>query len=255
MRGQRRRRDHQHPRPGEELRQAHLDVPRARRHVHQQVVDRTPRDVLEEYLRPARLVENGVVVLRPALSERELIDIPGIGTLEAFNTDGLRTLARTIKAANMKEKTLRYRGHAETMAVLRETGFLNREEIEVAGTRIAPLDLAAKLLSEKWLLGEGDRDITVFKLIVEGAKGGVSLRYTYDMLDRYDARTRVHSMARTTGYAATQAVRMMAGGLFRRAGVNPPEYVGREPQCVEFMLRGLRERGIVYTQTIERPRA
>ncbi len=211
----------------------------------------SPVDVLEEYLRPARLVEHGEIVVRPALSERELIDVPGIGTLEAFNTDGLRTLTRTIKAVNMKEKTLRYRGHAETMSVLREAGFLGSEEVEVGGARVRPIDLSAKLLFRKWSLGEGDRDITVFKLIAEGTKGGAPVRYTYDMLDRYDAVTRVHSMARTTGYTATQAVRMMARGMFRRPGVNPPEFIGREPRCVEFMLEGLRERGIVYARSVE----
>ncbi len=58
----------------------------------------SPIDVIEEYVRPARYVENGVLVTRPALSDPELIDFHGIGTLEAFNTDGLRTLAQTIDA-------------------------------------------------------------------------------------------------------------------------------------------------------------
>ena len=67
----------------------------------------SPIDVIEEYTRPARYKENGAMVTRPALSDPELIDFPGIGTLEAFNTDGLRTMASTIKAPNLKEKTLR----------------------------------------------------------------------------------------------------------------------------------------------------
>ena len=85
----------------------------------------SPLDVIEEYSRPARYVENGVQVTRPALSDPELIDFPGLGTLEAFNTYGLRTLANTIDAPNMKEKTLRYPGHIEKMAVLRECGFFS----------------------------------------------------------------------------------------------------------------------------------
>jgi lysine 6-dehydrogenase len=211
----------------------------------------SPMDVIEEYVRPARLVENGAVVVRPALSERELVDFPEVGTLEAFNTDGLRTLATTIRAANMKEKTLRYPGHVEKMAVLRDTGFFSKEEIDVGGIRIRPLDLTAKLLFPKWRMGEGDRDITVFQLIVEGKKAERQCRCTYSMLDRFDVRTGIHSMARTTGYTATQALRMLSQGLYRRWGVSAPEFVGRQPECVEFMLRGLRERGIVYRGTIE----
>jgi saccharopine dehydrogenase-like NADP-dependent oxidoreductase len=76
-----------------------------------------PWDVLEEYTRPARIVEHGQIVLKEPLSEPELLEFPGVGTLEAFNTDGLRSLAYTLKAPFMKEKTLRWPGHAELMRV------------------------------------------------------------------------------------------------------------------------------------------
>src|SRR5690606_68896 len=52
----------------------------------------SPADVIEEYVRPARYLVNGELVTMPALSEIELLDFPGIGTLEAFNTDGLRSI-------------------------------------------------------------------------------------------------------------------------------------------------------------------
>jgi saccharopine dehydrogenase-like NADP-dependent oxidoreductase len=212
----------------------------------------SPADVIEEYVRPARYVENGAMVVKPALSEPELIDFEGIGTLEAFNTDGLRTLVRTIAAPNMKEKTLRYPGHIEKIAVLRETGFFGRDEIMIKGTRIRPIDLTAKLLFPMWKMGEGDRDITVMKVIVEGVRAGGTWRTTYDLFDRYDAASGVHSMARTTGYAAAQAVRMVARGLYRRPGITAPEMIGRLPKCVEFMLAGLRERGVVFRETVEK---
>ena len=73
----------------------------------------SPVDVIEEYTRPARYIENGKLIVKPALSDPELLNFPGIGTLEAFNTDGLRSLAHTVKCPNMKEKTLRYPGHIE----------------------------------------------------------------------------------------------------------------------------------------------
>ena len=83
----------------------------------------SPLDVIEEYTRPARYVENGKLIVRAALSDPELINFPGVGTLEAFNTDGLRSLAETIKCPNMKEKTLRYPGHIEKMAVFERQVF------------------------------------------------------------------------------------------------------------------------------------
>ena len=59
-----------------------------------------PFDVLEEYTRPARLVENGRVVVRPALSDPELIDFPTSArwrhsTLTACAASSTRSRRRT----------------------------------------------------------------------------------------------------------------------------------------------------------------
>jgi len=211
----------------------------------------SPADVIEEYTRPARYVENGSTVVRPALSDREMIEFPRIGSLEAFNTDGLRTLIKTIDAPNMKEKTLRYGGHVEKMAVLRSTGFFDKEEIEVNGTRVRPLDLTSKLLFRSWGLDHQEIDLTVMQVIVEGQRDGKRLRYVYDLFDRRDEAGGVHSMARTTGYTATVVARMLAEGLFPHKGLIVPEYIGKDAACVSFILEGLRERGIVYEERIE----
>ncbi len=211
----------------------------------------SPIDVVEEYVRPARYVENGQLVVRPALSDPEYINFPKVGTLEAFNTDGLRSLADTIDCPNMKEKTLRYPGHIEKMAVLWETGFFDTEPIEIGGTMVRPVDFTAKLLFPKWKLEPGDVDLTVLKVVIEGEVAGAPRRYTYDLFDRYDEETGVHSMARTTGYTATVAVRMLAKGLYTTPGITPPEFFGRHDDCVEFLLDGLKERGVIYNQHIE----
>ncbi|MCP4213170.1 MAG: saccharopine dehydrogenase, partial [bacterium] len=211
----------------------------------------SPYDVIEEYTRPARYVENGQMVIRPALSDAEYINFPGVGTLEAFNSDGLRTLAKTIDAPHLKEKTLRYPGHIEKIAVLRETGFFDTEEVEINGTKIRPLDFTAKIMFPKWEMKEGDVDITVLQVIIEGRKEGKAVRYTYDLLDKYDAATGTHSMARTTGYTATVALRMLASGLYNQKGISAPEMVGRKRECVDFMLARLEERGIIYHETVE----
>jgi saccharopine dehydrogenase-like NADP-dependent oxidoreductase len=213
----------------------------------------SPIDVIAEYTRPARYVENGNLVIRPALSDPELIDFPGIGTLEAFNTDGLRTLADTIDAPNMKEKTLRYHGHIEKMAVLRAAGFFDEEAVEIDGHSIRPVDFTAKLLFPQWQMEEGEVDITVLQIIVEGEKNGTPQRFVYNLLDKFDAPSNTHSMARTTGYTATVAARMLATGLYDQTGISPPEFVGRHQECVDFMLEGLAERGLVFETDEMRP--
>lgn len=211
----------------------------------------SPIDVIEEYVRPARYIENGNMVIRPALSDPELIDFPGIGTLEAFNSDGLRTLAYTLNAPNMKEKTLRYPGHIEKMKMLREIGLFDNNEIDVKGIKIKPIDLTARLLFPLWQLHPNDKEFTVMKMIIEGYKKDKKYRYTYFLLDYHNDKTNVHSMARTTGYTATMILRMFSKGMFNRKGICPPEFIGQDPRCVKFILSGLKKREIDYHETIE----
>ena len=211
----------------------------------------SPADVIEEYTRPARYVENGVEVTRPALSDPELLDFPAVGTLEAFNTDGLRTLIKTIGAPDMKEKTLRYPGHIEKMAMLRESGFFSKEPMTLDGQSVRPIDLTSRLLFPMWKLGPGEGDITVLRIHVEGRLDGRRRRFQYDLLDRFDRDSNTTSMARTTGYTATMAARMIAEGLYDRIGISPPEFLGRVPGCVSYLLDGLAQRGVVYEEQVE----
>ena len=210
----------------------------------------SPFDVIEEYTRPARYIENGKMVIKPALSDIELMNFPNIGTLEAFNSDGLRSLAETIDAPNMKEKTLRYPGHVEKMKLLRETGFFNKDIIEINGLKISPLDFTSKLLFPKWKLEEGEVDITVMKIIVEGFKDNKKIFSSYYLYDKYNFDTKVHSMARTTGYTATMVLRMISKGLFNHVGIIVPEMIGKNEACVNFILSGLEQRGIIYHKSV-----
>ncbi len=211
----------------------------------------SPIDVIEEYTRPARYIDGGRMVVREALSDPEMLNFPGIGTLEAFNSDGLRTLATTVKGDYLIEKTLRYKGHIEKMAVLRDTGFFDKEPISINGTMISPLEFTSKLLFPKWKLQEGEEDITIMQVITEGLKDGIRRRYTWDLYDRFDTTTGVHSMARTTGYTATVVARLLAKGLYDHKGVSAPEYLGKNEAIVKFLFKGLQERGVVYKEKLE----
>ncbi len=210
----------------------------------------SPRDVIEEYVRPARYVRDGQVVTAPALSERELVDFDGVGTLEAFLTDGLRTLTRTISAPDMCEKTMRYPGHARLMEVLRDAGFFSRVPIDVSGSLVTPLEVTSALLVPRWQFRAGESDVTVMRVAISGRFRGERLRYQYDLHDRGDAIGGVHSMARTTGFTATVVARMLAAGMWTAAGVFPPELIGRDESCVRFILAGLEARGVRYVETI-----
>jgi lysine 6-dehydrogenase len=212
----------------------------------------SPIDVLAEYTRPARFVENGEEVVRPALTDPELIEFPEVGVLEAFNTDGLHTLGRTLDVPFMKEKTLRYPGHAELMRVFRECGFFDEELIEVEGCMVKPIALTSRLFFDKWRATSEDREFTVMQVIIEGRKNNRKIRSTYCLLDRYDEKTKTTSMARTTGYTCSIVARQLLAGMFDNKGICPPEYIGRTAGCFEHLLVEYGKRGIyLKEETVE----
>lgn len=219
-------------------------LPWARHWPYQYRAPFAPLDVIEEYTRPARMIEEGRVVTRPALSEPELIDFPRIGTLEAFNTDGLRSLLTTVKARNMREKTLRYPGHIELMRVLRETGYFSKEEIQVGGRGVRPIDVTAKLLFAQWTPTPGETEFTVLRVVVRGKESGVTIERRYDLMDVTDAVTGQSSMARTTGFPAAIMARMLLRGEFAEPGVFAPEQVATHEGVMKRMLSELARRGV-----------
>jgi len=211
----------------------------------------SPTDVIEEYTRTARMVENGEIVEKPALTEIEHLEFENVGTLEAFNSDGLRSLLWTIKAKNMYEKTLRYPGYASKIKLLSDNGFFNSEKIQTKEGLISPLEMTSSILFDQWKLNENEVDITVMRITVTGDKDGKKMRHSFELYDEYDPTSKIHSMARTTGYTASVALRMIDKQLYTKAGVCFPEYLGKNQQIVDFMLSGLKERNINYDYKIE----
>lgn len=206
----------------------------------------SPADVIEEYTRPARVVRSGEEVVLPPLSEREFVEIEKVGSLEAFISDGLRSLIHTLDIPEMEEKTLRYPGHARQMEILRDAGFFSQDEILIGNQKIRPLDMTSALLFDQWKLEEGEVDITVMKVEVWGEKDGRQEYIAYDLYDEYDPGSGIHSMARTTGYTATITARMVLNGMYAHKGISPPEYLGKHEKCVEFLFREFEKRSVRY---------
>jgi saccharopine dehydrogenase-like NADP-dependent oxidoreductase len=206
----------------------------------------SPTDVIEEYIRPARYMENGTIVTRPALSEPEIVDIPPVGPLEAVLTDGLRTLLRTMKVPNMVEKTLRYPGSVDILRALRELGFFSDEPLPIHGHSIAPLDMTTRLLLPHWKLQPGEEDFTVMRIVISGDENGKTVEYAYNLYHRYDTITGTLSMAQTTGFTASAVANLVLSGKFNRVGLSPPEYIGFDAENYSFILDYLKQRGVIY---------
>lgn len=212
----------------------------------------SPIDVIEEYTRPARLQRGGKVVTLPALTEREMIQFDKPGELEAFNTDGLRSLLKTMAhIPDMSEKTLRYPGHIALIEDLKRAGFFGETPVEVNGAKVVPLEVTAKLLIDQWKLKPGEPELTVMRVTVEGSEQGKRVRHVWDMYDEYDPKTGFSSMARTTGFTCAAAANLLLDKTFTDTGVHPPEHVGAVEACYDSMLTYLGQRGVHYRQRTE----
>ena len=191
----------------------------------------SPIDVIEEYTRPARMMINSKIITKPALSEIEIIDICDVGILQAFNTDGLRSLLLTMShIPNMKEKTLRYPGHAEKIQSMVDQGLFNDNNIKETVDN----------LFDVWKLNKNENEFTVLDINIHSDSKTIH----YHLYDEFDKKTLSSSMARTTGYTATATVNMLANNLWNKKGVHPPEIIGSSKQCIEFLLKYLNERNV-----------
>jgi len=215
-----------------------------------------PSDVIEEYTRPARQVESGRVVVKEALSEVETYELPEVGTVEAFNTDGLRSLADTLDVPSMTEKTIRWPGHADLMRAFRTAGLFDQSPVDVRNeqgetVRVRPLDVTSALLFPKWTYEADEVDLTVMRVSAVGVQGGARKCSTWNMLDRRNPETGETSMARTTAFPCAIVARMLLDGTFTEPGVYAPERLGREPKIVERVLEELARRGVRFVRTDE----
>ncbi len=201
-------------------------------------------EVLEEYADSGTMVENGKEVVRPMISDTEMIEMDRTGPMACLNSDGLRTLLHTTSIPNMFEKTLRYPEHFEAMRIFKEAGLLGRDPIRVKGHSVRPIDVLVSVLDPLWKYEPGEADITVMKLVISGEEKGKAASYTYDMYDEYDPATGTPSMARTTGYTCNAVAHLVLEGSYSQKGICPSEFVGQAEGAWESVREYLAERNI-----------
>ncbi len=181
-------------------------------------------DLLEEYVRPARIIRGGVPAEVPAFSGLERVQIAGVGEMEAFYSDGLRTLVESLPGVReMGEKTLRWPGHAEAVRPLVENGRL-LDELRRHCLANPPRDLVVLDVRMRW--GDTRRQAT--------------------MLDRYDAKTGMTAMSRTTAFTTSVVAQLAARGGLKEHGVHPLERIARDDKAYGFILAEMESRGVRF---------
>lgn len=213
-------------------------------------------DVMNEYTRPVRLIENGHSKTVEPLSGRGYLHFPKVGKLEFFLTDGLGTLTRSFpKVLVMREMTLRYRGHAEIITMLTKLGYFDRRKLKVNGELIEPREVSLGLLRSAFSAGTRE-DLLAFRVDVEGLVDGRRVLVRYHLLDRFDPKMGVSAMARTTAYPCTSVALLAGQGRLRERGVVPPEMIAKKQQLFRFVTHRLRAHGVrlgVRTRAVSNP--
>lgn len=209
----------------------------------------SPAEVIEEYTRPVRIRRGGRVVELPALSERERVNFDGIGEFDAFLTDGLRSILETMShVPELVEKTLRWPGHLDAVIALREAGFLSRRPVKLQGAgEVVPLMLSIELLREEWRLREGEQDMVLMRVVVEGEQDGNPRRHIWTLCDVFDEEHGFTAMARTTGFTCAAAADLLADGYWHQSGVFPAEIVGRSNVAFAYIFKYLDVRGVRFS--------
>lgn len=191
----------------------------------------SPSDVIEEYVRPARFRRGNRNIIMDALTEIETVDHPKYGELEAFNSDGLRSLLDSFpNIPNMVEKTLRYPGQAQQMALLREAGFFEPEMLELTSERLFKL----------WKLKSDDPEFTLMLIYIE-TTDGKKIEIELSAERNADGWS---SMTQTTGYNCTAAVEWTLKNPKLDSGLYSPEKLGAISSYWEFLLDYLKGKGI-----------
>ena len=213
------------------------------------VITWSAKDLIELYTRKANIVQDGKLIQVPATSGVEELTFSGVGKLEAFYSDGLRTLLKTVKVTgDMWEKSLRYPGHAEKINLLETLGFFEKNSVCVEGTGVSPRALTERLLEVKLKKPEMP-DIVAMLIEVVGSKNAERVQFQYRMLERFDKKHKVTAMARTTAYTASVVAQLVAKRAIIEKGVIPTEKLGMNKRVYTRFMGMMKQKGVSVKET------
>jgi saccharopine dehydrogenase-like NADP-dependent oxidoreductase len=204
-------------------------------------------DLFEEYTRKVSIVKNHKLVEVEALEGVETVAFEGIRPLEAFFTDGVRTLQHTIRAKNVWEKTLRYPGHVEKIKFLINLGLLSKDRLRTIP--ISPWEFMRNFWTEKLSLFD-EKDVVLMRVIITGRKASTHLQHTFEVVDYFDEKRNITAMARTTAYTAFAVIKLLTENKIAEHGVIPPEILGMNHTLFHEIETLLKERNIHITKSL-----
>ena len=202
----------------------------------------SPIDVIEEYTRPARIKENGSIKTVEALTGLINFEFEGVGKLEAFLTDGLRTLLTTDMTRNIPtllEYTIRYPGHSEMITELLNNNKLDDTVKSHNGKITSQREITTKQLFKEWKLNEDDREFTLLIITAKTEKDKDISCIVYD-----EWQNGWSSMSRTTGLTACAITNLIIDKKLKKTGIITPEELGSNQNYFDYIINYLENKEI-----------
>ena len=180
--------------------------------------------LINEYIEKARVIRNGKIQEVNSMTELETLSFQGYSPLEAFQTSGgTSTLPDTFlgKIRELDYKTIRYAGHCEKFKTMIDLGLCSSKEITADYVKVSPRKVFGELLQLN-LPADGP-DYVLVRLDFVGKIAGETKKLRYDIVDKFDERTGLSAMMRTTAFPASIVAQMMARGDVLERGATPQE--------------------------------
>ena len=181
----------------------------------------SPHGLINEYIEPAVLLEDGKITTRPSMTEAEELEFPPpFGFLEAFYTSGgTSTLPKTYenKINHLDYKTIRYPGHCHIFKAMLDLGFADETEFKHKNIACTNREIFEKMLIQP-LSYESD-DVVLIRVTAIGHKGGSHKIIQYQCIDYQDHKTGLTAMMRTTAFPAVIILQMLIRGDITDQGV------------------------------------
>jgi saccharopine dehydrogenase-like NADP-dependent oxidoreductase len=96
-------------------------------------------------------------------------------------------------------------------------------------------------------LKKGKEDFTVMRAKVLGKSGVENVGYEYLIYDKYDSKSGMHSMSRTTGFACISVAEILLDGSFTKHGIITPEAIAGTDGLFTRIMNYMEDRGVEIT--------
>ena len=205
--------------------------------------------LLNEYLEPVKVIEDGKIMEKPPLTELEAVHFsPPYTSMEAFLTSGgTGTLIYTQqdRVENLFYKTIRYPGHADKMRFLFELGFKSEEPIVINGQEISPRQFLETLLQKN--LTFNAPDVVLTRVEVSGVAEDTPRKMVYELVDVQDEVSGLSAMMRTTGFTTAIIGQLILEGVIDATGVLPLE----ESVPTDVFFQRLKQRNLIINRSVQ----